>query len=229
MCSVVDATSCYWNTAVKYIVRDMISQLAAETAHLKKLCGMKKKLPPVSNCTFFYAGCSEDVGRHFQVQEHGYQVVQRHLVDRAKCETLGILNSCIDTTSLLQKCRISLVLEPTVENARNNAKAASKLGLCLRDVLSPCSKGEHQYAKDHVVNSYTVALMAFFWHDSVTVPHVLPSTWKPRTFEFNDTDGNPTTTPASQSGAAVMLPLGALLLLLITLLGTYTELSGALQ
>ncbi|KAH7975114.1 hypothetical protein HPB49_023799 [Dermacentor silvarum] len=142
---------------------------------------------------------------------------------------LGILNSCIDTTSLLQKCRISLVLEPTVENARNNAKAASKLGLCLRDVLSPCSKGEHQYAKDHVVNSYTVALMAFFWHDSVTVPHVLPSTWKPRTFEFNDTDGNPTTTPASQSGAAVMLPLGALLLLLITLLGTYTELSGALQ
>ncbi|XP_070376993.1 uncharacterized protein [Dermacentor albipictus] len=220
MCDVLEATSCYWDTAVKYVARNIVFKLAAETAHLKKLCDMKKALPPVSHCAPLYAGCSEEVRRHFAVPENGYRIVQKDLMDRAKCEGLGVLNSCIDSSAVLRSCRISLALEPTVENAHNNFKAASTLRRCLRDVLSSCSKGEHHYAKDHIINSYGLALTELFWDNSASMLQAVSSAWT-TTIKVNDTDGNPTLTPALQSGAAVRLPLGPLLLLLITLSGIY--------
>ncbi|XP_075526306.1 uncharacterized protein LOC142558024 [Dermacentor variabilis] len=221
-CDVLEATSCYWNTAVKYVAKNIVFKLAAETAHLKKLCDTNEALPPVSYCAPLYAGCSEEVRMHFAVPENGYRIVQKDLMDRAKCEGLGVLNSCIDSSALLRSCRISLALEPTVENAHNNFKAASTLRRCLRDVLSSCSKGEHHYAKDHIINSYGLALTELFWDSSASMLQAVSSAWTTTTIKVNDTDGNPTLTPALRSGAAVMLPLSALLLLLITLSGIYT-------
>ncbi|XP_049512739.1 uncharacterized protein LOC125940517 [Dermacentor silvarum] len=215
LCNVLNATSCYWNVAVTYVVRGAVSQLPAQPVHLAKLCAAYKELPLVSECTLYYAGCSEEVRKHFLVQEHGYRIVQKDILDRAKCEGLATLNSCIGSTSLLQHCRVSLNMAPTVQNAGNNLKASSNLGICLMKALSPCSKGEHHYAKDHIVNSYNLALWELFYHDSVSIPHVEPAAREPKTLPFNTTDAIPTPTPASRSRAAVVLSLGASTLLLI--------------
>lgn len=219
LCSVLNATSCYWNLAVTYVARGPVFQLPAQPERLNKLCAMYTALPPVSECALYYAGCSEEVRRHFLVQEHGYRIVQKDLVDRTKCEELATLNSCIGSTSLLQRCRISINMEPTVQNAGNNLKASLNLSLCLMKVLSPCSEAEHYYAKDHIMNSYRLAFWELFHHDSVSVPHVIPAAHQPKDLDFNSTDVKPTLTPASRSGGASSQFLGASSLLLISILG----------
>ncbi|KAL1474601.1 hypothetical protein MTO96_037858 [Rhipicephalus appendiculatus] len=141
-------------------------------------------------------------------------------MDEAKCQGLDVLNTCIDSVTLLQRCRITIIEEPTRENAEKNLNSARNLSVCLSDVLHPCSEGHHYYAWDHITNSYALALTELFWHDSVSVPHVVPSVVEPKKIEFNST--NTEATLAVHSGTAGLVSLGFSGLISLTIMGIYT-------